>query len=547
MNSTIFLFSACWFFLIFFKLSFSLHMLQIEGYKNKKYINWARQNTDKIHTKNDAIYTAFCIINTVLFLFAVSVGKSNLDRYAMSNSLFTSFLLLMSYKNKYKPKKSLVFTPRAKRLLFIALVLAAADFFIVAFVTTLISGNFVKYFPLWSGLLAIVYYFSSYYIAGANYIAKPIEHNINQNYYNKALHKIKGMEKNLISVGITGSYGKTSTKFATAAILKEKYNVLNTPESYNTPMGISKIINNDLTSAYNIFIAELGATKIGDIREVAVLTNPKIGILTSIGPCHLDTFVSIENIMKTKYELIEALPDDGTAVFNYDNEYIKVLADKTEKKKILYAIKNAKEADVFAADITAGNAGSKFTLHIKNIGNIQCETKLLGEHNILNILAGAAAASILGLSLQEIKNGIGKIESVAHRLQLIDPGNGVLVIDDAFNSNPDGVKAALDVLKSFNDRRKIIVTPGMVELGEIQERENELFGELIADVCHIAVLVGKNQTKPIQKGLKNNNFHEENIYVVNSLDEASKVLGTLTKVNDVVLFENDLPDTYNEN
>jgi UDP-N-acetylmuramoyl-tripeptide--D-alanyl-D-alanine ligase len=152
----------------------------------------------------------------------------------------------------------------------------------------------------------------------------------------------------------------------------------------------------------------------------------------------------------------------------------------------------------------------------------------------------------LFLSLQEIADGISKIESVEHRLQLIDPGTGLVVIDDAFNSNPDGAKAALEVLNSFTNYRKIIVTPGMVELGEIEESENEKFGENIAKVCDIAILVGKNRSKPIHRGLKKLGFDDSSLYVVNSLDEATEVLGKLSKTNDVVLFENDLPDTYNE-
>lgn len=544
MNFTILLFLFCWVTLCFYKLRFSLHMLQLEGYKNDKYIEWAEKNRDKIYGQKDRIYTAACIANTVVFMLNESRGSAEL--YAMMVLGFTLLMLVLKYKEKYSSKKPLVFTPRAKRLLLIAMGLTLIDFLIVVLILQLITKNYVGYFPLWSGILSIVYFFSSYYIIGANFVAQPIEKNIHKKFYNAASDKIRNMER-VTSVGITGSYGKTSTKFFTAVILSEKYKVLNTPDSYNTPMGISKVINNDLTDDYEIFIAELGATKVGDIREVAMLTNPRIGILTSIGPCHLETFKSIDNIMRTKYELIECLPNDGIAIFNYDNEHVKKLADKTFKEKILYGIKNAKQADVYARDIVAGSTGSKFTLCIKDTGTIECETRLLGEHNILNILAGAATAKALGLSLDEIRTGIANIEAVEHRLQLIDPGTGVIVIDDAFNSNPDGAKAALNVLASFEDKRKIIVTPGMIELGEHEEKENEIFGENIASVCDIAILVGKKQTAPIQKGIQNKGFNEENLYVVNSLDEATQVLEKVTRINDVVLFENDLPDTYNEN
>ena len=546
MQSLILLFTACWFLLCGYKLKYYLHMIQIEGYDANKYIIWLESHKKNIYTRKDKIYTIISIINTVAFVLAVTGSKNqNLYSYSLASSVVTSLFLIFKTRDKYESKKPLVFTPRAKRLYTIAMLLVAVDFGIVVFLISIITGDFTKYFPLWSGILSIAYFFSVYYMAGASYIAKPIEKRINKKYYDAASDKVKSMN-NLTSVGITGSYGKTSTKFFASTILSEKYNVLNTPESYNTPMGISKVVNNDLNDDYNVFIAELGATKVGDINEVAVLTNPKIGVITSVGPCHLETFKSIDNIMRTKYELIENLPDDGMAIFNYDNEYVKKLADKTFKEKILYGIENIEDTDVFATNINVDSKGSSFSLSINGLGTIDCKTKLLGQHNISNILAGAAIAKILGLSLEEIARGISKIESVEHRLQLIDPGTGVIVIDDAFNSNPDGAKAALDVLDSFKDKRKIIITPGMVELGEIEEEENEKFGENIAKTCNIAILVGKKRTNPIYKGIKKHEFNEENLYVVNSLDEASEILKSLTKVNDVVLFENDLPDTYNE-
>lgn len=531
--------------LCIFKLKYCLHMLQIEGYNNEKFISWIKNNKDKLYPKNDKIFVGSLIAISVAFVFISSISSANLNYFEMLIILIAAVYLIIKVKSKYESKKPLAMTNRAKRLMFISILLVLIDYVVIVAIVQLLTGHTGRYFPFLVGIMAVMYLLSSYYMLGANYIAKPIEKRINKKFYDSALEKVRDM-KNLTSVGITGSYGKTSTKFATSTILKEKYKVLNTPESYNTPMGISKIINDELTDEFNIFIAELGATKIGDIDEVSLLTNPKIGVITSIGPCHLETFKSIDNIMRTKYELIERLPSDGTAIFNYDNEYVKKLADKTFKEKLLYGIKNTRDTQVYATDIVVGNTGSKFKLCIRGVGEIECETKLLGEHNISNILAGAAVAHVLGLSLNEIARGISKIESVEHRLQLIDPGTGVIVIDDAFNSNPEGARAALNVLASFSDRRKIIVTPGMIELGELEDEENEKFGENIAHVCDIAILVGKNRTAPIYRGLIAQQFNESNLYVVSSLNEGSEVLKTLTKANDVVLFENDLPDTYNE-
>ncbi len=541
----VFLYIIFWLASCGLKLKQSLHIIQLEGYSSDKYMNWVENNKNKIHSKDDKIYVTSLIVFSVI-LILTTLGN-RVPIYALAAyAAVTLIFLVLNFMSKEDSKKPLVFTNRAKRLYGISLALVLLDLLITIWVIQAVSKDLIRYMPVFAGILTIIYYFSSYYIYVANYIAMPIENNINKKFYLSASNKIKNMEGSLISVGITGSYGKTSTKFVATTIIKEKYNVLNTPESYNTPMGLSKIINNELSDVHEVFIAELGATKIGDIAEVAALTNPKIGILTSIGPCHLETFKSIDNIMRTKYELIESLPDDGVAIFNYDNEHVKKLADKTFKEKLLYGIENIEETDVFATNIKVDSNGSSFSLCINSQGTIECTTKLLGKHNILNILAGAAAASVLGLSLEEIANGISKLEAVEHRLKLIDHGTGVLVIDDAFNSNPDGAKAALEVLNSFTDRRKIIVTPGMIELGNLEETENFKFGENIASVCDAVILVGKKRTKPIYEGIKKHNFDDDNLYVVNSLNEATEILKTLTKVNDVVLFENDLPDTYDE-
>jgi UDP-N-acetylmuramoyl-tripeptide--D-alanyl-D-alanine ligase len=250
--------------------------------------------------------------------------------------------------------------------------------------------------------------------------------------------------------------------------------------------------------------------------------------------------------MKTKYELIEELPADGLAIFNYDNEHVKKLADRTYTKKLLYGLNKNKELDIYADNIKTTSEGSVFTLHIKEKGNVECKTQLLGRPNILNILAGAAAGYAMGMTLVQIASGIEKIEPVEHRLQLINPNTGVLVIDDAFNSNPDGAAAALEVLKEFSDKRKIIVTPGMIELGGIEHEENKKFGNKIAEVCDYAVLVGIKRTEAIKEGLIEAGFSGENIILVKSLKESEEILKTLLKSGDVVIFENDLPDTYNE-
>jgi UDP-N-acetylmuramoyl-tripeptide--D-alanyl-D-alanine ligase len=184
-------------------------------------------------------------------------------------------------------------------------------------------------------------------------------------------------------------------------------------------------------------------------------------------------------------------------------------------------------------------------LHIRDKGSIQCQTKLLGEHNIHNIVLAAAVANDLGLSLRQIARGVEKLQPVKNRLELMSNPGGFTIINDAFNSNPVGAKAALEVLKQFPERR-IIITPGMVELGEKEAEYNREFGRQIAGAADIAIIVGKNRVTPILEGLKEAGFDENNMHRVDSLDHSTVLLHSLVKPTDTVLYENDLPDHYQE-
>jgi UDP-N-acetylmuramoyl-tripeptide--D-alanyl-D-alanine ligase len=379
-------------------------------------------------------------------------------------------------------------------------------------------------------------------LALASLLVQPIENAIKRWYFNDARKKLAGFE-GMIRIGITGSFGKTSTKVILAAILSEKYKTYATPHSYNTPMGVTRAIREQLDGSFGVFIAEMGARRPGDIAEMCLLVSPHYGLLTGIGPQHLETFKTLENVAKTKYELIEALPQDGMAFFPCDNGICLELYRKTEKQKALFGFGECREPLYMSArDIVNGPQGSAFILAGPDGETAQCTTKLLGLHNVQNILGAAAVADALGLSMEEIARGIARIEPVEHRLQLIPTGNGITVIDDASNSNPEGARAALEVLKTFPGR-KIVVTPGLVELGDAEYAENEAFGRAMAGAVDIAILVARNAAA-MKKGLLEAGFDENNVIVTGKLAEATEALGKLARVGDVVLFENDLPDHY---
>lgn len=546
--------------LYMFCLPKAIHVFQQESYNVKDYFRWIIKNPKKAFFSADKEVIT-CIV-TMLILFIIGLVTFNfvnnpLNRQAVYLvEIFGLYLLfyvmaiklIVKWKKERKnAKKKLVYTARVKRLLFWSL--------ITILLVKISFGSEYNFFPeLENAYLYMAQHIWQYcvliltmpiVVIIANWFAWPTETFIDDHYINSARFKIlRPKYRNLIRIGVTGSFGKTSTKMILKTILSEKYNVLATPESYNTTMGNVKIIRKELKPEHEVFISEMGARYPKDIKKICDIVYPQIGIITSIGSQHLESFKTVENVAKTKAELLNALPNDGAIFLPNDNSFCSKLYNEEKSRKKFYFDKDDKKANVYAKNIKLSKDGSEFVA-VTSIGEIKCNTKLLGDLNIQNILSAIAVAVYLGLSKEQIARGVSKIEPVEHRLQVLPNQNGTIVIDDAFNSNPVGSKMALDVLKSF-DGRKIIVTPGMVELGEKEIELNKEFGRQMASSTDIAILVGANRSKPIEDGLIAGGFDKNNIYVVNNLDYATKKLSEITKVGDVILFENDLPDNYNE-
>jgi len=498
-----------------------LHYFQLESYQFYGYAKTCRRNLKKLLIP--------CVACPAVWGIAAYLAAKHQPGSAVGTILIglavTAFILLGGYAVdrvlKASPeKKKFVVTARVKRLYTALAVVVGA--------TALLFAPALTLLPLWVALAAL--------------IVLPVEKGINRMYMRDAQRKMDAVP-GLIRIGITGSYGKTSVKNMLYTILSQKYNVLSTPASFNTPMGLTRVIRERLDPAHQVFLAEMGARHRGDIKELTQFIHPTIGILTSVGPQHLDTFKTLDNIIATKYDLVRDLPQDGFAVFPEDKGICTELYQKTEHVKKL--IGGRKGGDVWAEDIKLSSAGSSFTLCFKDGVRCDCTTKVLGAHNISNILLCAACAKELGLTMLQIQRGIGMLQPVEHRLQLLTSAGGYTVIDDAFNSNPNGAKAALDVLKAFPGRR-VIVTPGMVELGEKEADYNRAFGVQMASSCDVAVLIGKKHTLPIREGLGQGGFDEKNIHVFSSLNEATVWLRGEMKQGDFILYENDLPDNYTE-
>jgi len=451
---------------------------------------------------------------------------------------------MITQRKKVEAKKPLVYTARAKRVFGLSICL------LVGIATTLVL---IAQTSPWRIAIFLFSEVTVINLTIANLLLYPLERTIHGAYFFSAKKRIKTLQPKVI--GITGSYGKTSTKYILHQILSQKFNALMTPDSYNTPMGICKVIRGDLTAEHEIFIVEMGAYKRGDIRELCNLASPQIGILTAVGPQHLERFKSIENIAKTKYELIESLPSGGLAVFNCDNEICAGLADRREQDGnpvLRYATEPfpvasaAERAELIARNIQHTDEGLAFTIHTSVGPETEIQTRLLGRHNVSNILAATAVAVECGMTLAEIRVAIANVEPVPHRLQLTASEGNVTIIDDSLNSNPVGAKAALEVLTEIQGGKKVLVTPGMVELGEREYEENKRLGEHAADVCDLVILVGPKRTTPILDGLKAVQYPNQQIIVALNLEEVKQHLATQVRAGDVVLFENDLPDSYNE-
>lgn len=515
----------------------AMHMLQQNLYnENNRYVKWMKKNSKE---------SIFCYdyINVFLFLIALIVKQSIFTTciYILVCFIYLvlSITLLGDYNEEKKQMKhDLVITARVKRLMITTTVLLLIPI-ILLFIFKNVSLVFILIFAL---LISLGYPL----LLLSNFINKPIEKCVYHYYLSLANKKLKAMNQ-LKIVGITGSYGKTSCKNILSDILNIKYNALPTPKNLNTNYGLMITINNHLSKFDDVFIAEMGAYKRGEIKSLCDMVHPKYGILTTIGTAHLESFGSEENIQKGKFELIESLPSDGIGVLNKDDPKQVNYKLKNKCKILWYGIDN-QDADVYACNIKATSKGSVFDVYFKgDEKKYTFETKLLGKHNVYNILSALALGYAFGISIDNLKKAVKQVRPIEHRLELKKLGN-FYQIDDAYNSNPIGAKRALEVL-SMMDGDKVVVTPGMIELGEKEEEYNREFGKQISTIskANYVILVGKKKTKPIYEGLLLNGFKEENVILTNDVKEAYTILNGLKGKKDLyALFENDLPDTYNE-
>ncbi len=515
METTVIIYSAVAAIFFIMIAKYDIHMFQLSSYRYSRYFRWLVPG-NIISGKR---FYALLMLVPAFFPNTVGLG------FATSMALWAWIDAL-----REKFKTPLVYTMRVKRLfatniILFAVIAALAILFAGKWAITIIGAELVL-----SNLIMLL----------ANLVNTPIEKAINRHYYNDAKHIIES-HRGLIIIGVTGSFGKTSTKNYLASVLAEKYNVLVTPGNFNTLLGVIRTIREQLRPYHQVFIVEMGAKQKNDIKEICDLVHPTIGIVTAVGEMHLETFKCVENIQDTKFELINSLPANGLGVINNDSEYIKDYKGITSRCKLLkYAVDN--DGDYKATDVVYGTNGVSFTLG----DNQQYSSRLLGVGNLLNILASIAVADHLEVPVNKQKNAIARLQPVEHRLSM-KVANGITVLDDAYNSNPQGAKMGLEVLKNFavgEGNKRIVITPGFVEMGARQTEANKELGRTIAQSCDYAIIVNAVNREAIKGGIEEGGLPAEKYFLADSLNHAHQQLAKILRAGDVVLYENDLPDNF---
>lgn len=466
-------------------------------------------------------------ILNLLFPFKTQLTVFQLEEYHVYALL--KWLRRNPSMRSLEEKKGLKWTSKAKTLLLLTILLYA----ICLIPGLLFTGDYLRitYYVLWIFLLSQPYIF----LILASIIFSPFENWKKNQIKKQMVEKIKSLP-NLKIIGVVGSYGKTSVKEFLYEMLKTKFRVLKTPENYNTTLSIAKVIDLELDEKYDFFICEKGAYKIGNIKKFFELVKPDYGILTGINEQHLEKFGSIKNIIKAKFEIVESLPKNGFCFVNVDDENVdrSYRTYSTYTSIIPYGFSNDKFS---VKNVKTNDNETSFDL-ILDRKSFSCETKLFGNANLINILGAAGMAYKLGVEPEKIVRAIKNLESFPHRME-IKKINGAILIDDAYSSNPAGFREALNLLKAYTNP-KILVTPGIIELGGKNEEIHRKLGQLADQICDAVILVGENErTLSFEKGLSK----IKPIYI-DSVKELWTTVGKLGYENPVALLENDLPENY---
>lgn len=525
---------------------FFLHRLQLSGYKRGAYRASLAGPVLDLWVRPSHLVGLLVLVT--FWWMAGLEGASDITSGVVLSLAWTIAFISSRRYRRDRTKKPLVWTPRMKRLGVVSS--AMASLFLIAGVVLGRSMEGSESLVVWFAGCWLADLLAPVLVWSTAAVMSPYEKSVHEGFKTQARARL-AERPDLTTVAITGSYGKTSVKFAVREILAQRFPVLATPGSFNTPMGVSKVINNDLNDDHRLLVLEMGIRHPGDIAELTYIARPDIAVVTSIGVAHLESMGSIEAIAEEKLTILDPLGRDDTAVVNGDDERVLQGAlnkrgerSEEERFSVLSVSTTPNQGDCWAENITYGAEGARFDVVLPDGDRASVSTRLLGRHNVLNILLAIGVGLAAGMRLRQVVRGADRIEPVPHRLSVREE-RGLTILDDAFNSNPVGAANAVEVLGAMPGRR-VVVTPGMIELGEQEAALNQAFGKQMATNADDVLLVGPERTRPIRNGLVEGGFSEERIHAMYTLFEAKAWIEQHCRPGDTVLYENDLPDQFTE-
>ncbi|MFQ3537190.1 MAG: UDP-N-acetylmuramoyl-tripeptide--D-alanyl-D-alanine ligase [Aggregatilineales bacterium] len=548
--STLSLLSAlAWLALIGRRIYYLARYFQLEGYESLRFWRWCAR------TKRERRFTALngaLLLIGLLALLPSDIFSANPGEIAplfFGVALIGALVLWLRLPRDPQVKQPFKPTLRAVRLLVTALLLGAVVpvYYHVGLIAGGLSGavHNLAIGSALSGMFPLL--LAPLSLPLANALMFPYEESRRRYFMRKAARTLRDSSATVIA--ITGSYGKTSTKHYLHHILNGRFRAYMTPKSYNTLMGISRVVNDEFARDphYDYFIAEADAYFVGENAAICRLVAPRLGAVMSVGPMHLERLGSMENIIKAQYEVIQALPPDGIGFFNGDDRHVLAMAERGyPHTRVIISQKGLQGAHFEALDVHFGPEGTTFTVR-NNANGAACQMfmPLYGETNVTNALMAIAIAAQLGMSLEEIAPRVATLQPAEHRLVRHQLPNGAVIIDDAYSANPVGTRAALDVLALHrHSARRIVVSSGMFELGAQSEAANRALGAHMAATATDIILITSPQTPAVRQGALEAGFPPERLREVANLEEAAAYYRGILAAGDTLLLLTDLPDVY---
>ncbi len=502
-----------------------LHIFQQEEYDASRFLTWLLRAL-----AFDKKLTA------ALVLLIAAAGTMTIGWPIAQIAIAIAFLAAAAFESdpRNDAKKKLVLTQRATRILGVAFLLT----FALACLVLWLGGDW-----WW---IALIQSLPVTLVAG-NWLLTPLEKRIQAGFRTRAEARLSEVSPQII--GITGSFGKTSVKHILGHVLQLTTNALYTPGSVNTVMGITRIINERLDDTCRVFIVEMGAYGKGSIKRLCNFTPPHHGILTSIGAAHYERFKDLETVAEAKFELATAVSKAGgkmiidESILERRHASERVAADRSN-----YVIVGDSDlADIRIKSIDQSSEG--LTVEIED-GTGETDTltlfaPLYGYHHGRNMALAYALARTIGIDAERIVTALRTTPQIAHRLEVKRQPSGITYLDDAYNSNPAGFANALDLMKVLHsgEGRRILVTPGMAELGDKHDEAHREIALKTADAVDIALIIKPERIPTFIDGLHAATASTE-IITFDQFADARAWLDQNTRAGDIILIENDLPDLY---